>query len=100
MLLHTVMWRFKDAEGKTAAENRELVKQGLLALPQQVEALENIEFFENVVACARNFDAMLRVTVADEAALEAYKTHPAHQKVARYVHEVTTDRAAVDIFLD
>ena len=100
MLIHTVMWKFQDAEGKSAAENREIVKKGLLALPEQVEALAGIEFFENQVVCDRNFDAMLVVRVADEAALEAYKTHPAHRAVAAYVAKVTTARAAVDIFAD
>lgn len=100
MLLHTVMWKFQDAEGKTAEENRAIVKASLLALKDTVDALENIEFFENEVECDRNFDAMLKVTVKDEAALEAYKNHPEHQKVAGYVKKVTVGRAAVDIFTE
>lgn len=98
MLLHTVMWKFcAEAEGKTKAENMEIVKQGLESLPAEVPALQSIRFWKNEVACARNFDAMLEVLVADEAALEAYKTHPAHQAVAAYVAKVTEGRAAVDI---
>lgn len=98
MLIHTVMWRFKDAEGKTREENRDIVGESLLALLGKVEALQNLEFFKNEVVCDRNFDAMLRVTVKDEAALNAYKTHPLHMDVAKYVAKVTDARAAVDIF--
>ena len=44
MLIHTVMWKFTDAEGKTAAENVEIVKTGLEALIGTVEVLKSIEF--------------------------------------------------------
>ena len=36
MLKHIVMWKFKDAEGKTKEENVEIVKNGLEALPPLV----------------------------------------------------------------
>ena len=40
---------------------------------------------------------MLVVRVLNEQALDAYKNHPEHQKVAAYVAKVTCGRAAVDI---
>lgn len=98
MLIHTVMWKFTDAEGKTAAENVEIVKTGLEALIGTVEVLKSIEFFKNEVVCDRNFDAMLVVKVENEADLNAYKEHPAHKAVAAYVKKVTVGRAAVDIY--
>lgn len=98
MLTHTVMWKFADAEGKTKAENMEIVKSGLEALIDKVPALISIAFFKNEVVCDRNFDAMLVVKVANEADLNAYKEHPAHKAVAAYVAKVTTARAAVDIY--
>lgn len=97
MLTHTVMWKFADAEGKTKAENMEIVKSGLEALIDKVPALISITFFKNEVVCDRNFDAMLVVKVANEADLTAFKEHPAHKAVAAYVAKVTTARAAVDI---
>ena len=97
MLVHTVMWKFADAEGKTKAENMEIVKQGLEALVGTVPVLQSIEFFKNEVVCDRNFDEMLVVKVANEADLNAYKNHPVHKAVAAYVAKVTTARAAVDI---
>lgn len=98
MLVHTVMWKFTDAEGKTKAENVEIVKQGLEALVGKVPTLVSIQFFKNEVVCDRNFDAMLVVKVANEADLNAYKEHPAHKAVAAYVAKVTVARAAVDIY--
>ena len=98
MLIHTVMWKFADAEGKTKAENVDIVKDGLEALIGKVPVLQSIEFFKNAVVCDRNFDAMLVVKVENEADLNAYKEHPAHKAVAAYVAKVTTARAAVDIY--
>lgn len=97
MLIHTVMWKFCDAEGKTKAENIEIAKEGLESLITKVPTLQSIEFFKNEVECDRNFDAMLVVRVLNEQALDAYKNHPEHQKVAAYVAKVTCGRAAVDI---
>lgn len=96
MLTHVVMWKFKDAEGKPKAENIDIVKEGLENLLGKVPALRDIRFYKNEVECDRNFDAMLVVKVEDADALEAYKTHPAHQAVAAYVAKVTDGRAAVD----
>lgn len=96
MLTHVVMWKFKDAEGKTKAENIDVVKENLESLLGKVPALQDIRFYKNEVTCDRNFDAMLVVKVENEQALEAYKTHPAHQAVAAYVAKVTDGRAAVD----
>lgn len=98
MLTHVVMWKFKDAEGKTKAENIEIVKEGLENLLGAVSVLEDIRFYKNEVACDRNFDAMLIVKVQDETALDAYKNHPAHRAVATYVAKVTDGRAAADTF--
>ncbi len=96
MLTHVVMWKFKDAEGRTKAENIDIVKEGLEGLLGNVPALKDIRFYKNEVACDRNFDAMLVVKVENAQALESYKTHPAHQAVAAYVAKVTDGRAAVD----
>ena len=96
MLTHVVMWKFKDAEGKPKAENIDIVKEGLESLLGKVPALKSIRFYKNEVECDCNFDAMLVVKAEDEAALEAYKTHPAHQAVAAYVAKVTDGRAVVD----
>lgn len=98
MLQHYVMWKFKAAEGKSKAENIEIVKAGLEALPDRIPEIVSLVFTKNQVVCERNFDAMLLVETKSEAELNAYKNHPAHRKVAEYVAKVTEGRAAVDCF--
>lgn len=98
MIYHNVMWKFKDAEGKTAAQNVDIVKAGLEALPQKISEIKSLSFIKNEVVCDRNFDAMLVVVTENEADLNAYKVHPEHKKVAAYVALVTEGRAAVDYY--
>lgn len=98
MLKHIVMWKFKDAEGKTKDENIEIVKAGLEALPSMVSHIKKLTFLKNQVECDRNFDALLIVETENEEELEMYKVHPEHQKVAAYVAKVTEGRGAVDIY--
>lgn len=97
MLKHIVMWKFKDAEGKTKDENIEIVKKGLEALPEKVSHIKKLTFLKNQVECERNFDALLVVETENEEELEKYKTHPEHKTVASYVAKVTENRGAVDI---
>lgn len=98
MLYHNVMWKFKDAEGKTKAQNVDIVKAGLEALPEKVSEIKSLKFIKNEVVCDRNFDAMLIVVTENEADLQAYKVNPEHKKVAAYVAKVTEGRAAVDYY--
>jgi len=98
MLYHNVMWKFTDAEGKSADENIEIVKNGLTALPPKIPQIKSLTFIKNEVICDRNFDAMLIVVTENEEALNEYKLHPEHQKVASYVKKVTSGRAAVDYY--
>ncbi len=98
MLKHIVMWKFKDAEGKTKDENIEIVKNGLEALPPMISHIKKLTFLKNQVECERNFDALLVVETDNEKELEKYKVHPEHKKVASYVAKVTEGRGAVDIY--
>ncbi len=98
MLKHIVMWKFKDAEGHTKDENREIARNGLESLPPFVSHIKKLTFINNQVECARNFDALLIVETENEEELEKYKNHPEHQKVAQFIAKVTENRGAVDIW--
>lgn len=98
MLKHIVMWKFKDAEGKTKEENVEIVKNGLESLPPLIPHIKKLTFLKNQVKCERNFDALLVVETENAEELEKYKVHPEHKKVAAYVAKVTEGRGAVDIY--
>ena len=96
MLRHVVMWEFKATQEKTKEECVDIAKQGLEALAEKIPALKSIRFIKNEVACDRNLDAMLIVETQNKEALEEYKLHPEHKKVAAFIKECTENRGAVD----
>lgn len=96
MLKHIVMWKFKATQEHTKEECVEIAKKGLEALEEKVPSLNKITFIKNEIACDRNFDALLIVETDDEEALEAYKVHPEHKKVAAFIATCTENRGAVD----
>jgi hypothetical protein len=56
----------------------------------------------SAIACGRPlnstaFDAALTVDVSDEAALEAYREHPAHQPVLQRLREIASKTVVADI---
>ena len=100
MLKHIVMWKFKEeAEGRSKAENLQLVREQLLALQGVVEPLRSIEIGLDVSRTDMSYDMVLVTTFEDAAALHAYQVHPEHVKISQYVSKVRTSRAVVDYCL-
>ena len=97
MLRHIVMWRFKDeAEGRTKQQNMEYIASKLLSLKGVIPEIKNIEIGMNINKGAAAYDMALITEFENEAALEAYQTHPKHVEVSEYVSKVRTDRAVAD----
>ncbi|MEG1835675.1 MAG: Dabb family protein [Oscillospiraceae bacterium] len=96
MLKHIVMWEISEGEGKSKAENIEIVKLGLEALSQIISELKSLEMIKNEIPNGKNYDLMLVATVENEQDLEKYKNHPQHQEIAKYLSKITISRAAID----
>lgn len=100
MIRHIVMWKFKEAEGRTGTEHAAWVKEQLLALPALIPQIREIEVQLDTSGSANNYDAVL-ITVFDNfEALGIYKTHPEHKKISSYVARMAEKRASVDYTLD
>lgn len=95
-LRHVVTWK---VSGDTDAE-RERVKaelrDRLLSLPPQIEAIRSYEVGVNNAGAADNFDVVLISEFDDEAGLETYIHHPVHQEVVAFVRANTVGRSGVD----
>jgi hypothetical protein len=87
------MFQFKE-ENKEA--NLARVKTMLEALPQMIETLCSMEVGIDISRSERSFDLVLVSTFDDQAGLDAYVPHPAHQEVVRVIKEVTTLSKVVD----
>lgn len=93
MLVHIVMFQFKEEnkEGNVAR-----VKAMLEALPGKIESLKSMEVGIDISRSERSFDMVLVSTFDDQAGLDAYAPHPAHQEVVSVIKEVTTLSKVVD----
>jgi len=96
MLVHIVMFQFKeeDKEG-----NLVRVKTMLEALPGKIESLLSMEVGVDISRSERSFDLVLVSTFDDQAGLDAYAPHPAHQEVVSVIKEVTTLSKVVDYII-
>ncbi|MDO9208232.1 MAG: Dabb family protein [Sulfuricurvum sp.] len=93
MLVHIVMFQFKE-ENKEA--NLIRVKEMLEALPSTIESLKSMEVGIDISRSDRSFDLVLISTFEDQAGLNEYVIHPAHQDVVSVIKEVTSLSKVVD----
>ena len=98
MLKHIVCFRLADeAEGKTKAENAQIIKEGLENLVNLIPQLRKIEVGINHPATpASNFDVVLYSEFDSIDDLNTYQEHPEHKKEGANIVKVKTDRVCVD----
>lgn len=95
MVKHIVFWKLQEnAEGKSKQENFQLMKQKLEGLVGIVPGLlsAQVGFNHN----GGEYDVALVSELESKDALEAYRIHPAHKEVQKFVHSVICGRTAVD----
>ena len=97
MLVHIVMWRFKDfACGASKEENLKQMKQlleGLVGVvPQLVSAEVGIDFKHTEMS----YDAVLISKFRSEEDLAAYKVHPAHVEISNFCKSCRESRVVCD----
>ncbi len=93
MLVHIVMFQFKEENKET---NLIRVKEMLEALPTKIETLKSMEVGIDISQSERTFDLVLISTFEDQAGLDLYVPHPAHQEVVSVIKEVTVLSKVVD----
>ncbi len=93
MLVHIVMFQFKDENKKV---NLERVKSMLEALPSKINELKNMEVGIDISKSERSFDLILTSLFENQEGLNAYAVHPAHLEVVRVIKEVTSLSKVVD----
>ncbi|MEX0845351.1 MAG: Dabb family protein [Balneolaceae bacterium] len=99
MIKHVVMWKLKDvAEGKTKAENAEVMKKLLEKLPYKINALQNAEVGINFVDASDEAvcDVVLTTKFNTNDDLKVYAEHPDHLQVVKFIKKVVSERRVVD----
>lgn len=93
MLVHIVLFQFKE---ENKVENLARVKAMLEALPSQIDTLKSMEVGIDISRSERSLDLSLLSIFDDQAGLDAYVSHPAHQEVVSLIKEVTVLSKVVD----
>ncbi len=93
MIRHIVMWKLRP---ENARENAQEIKRRLESLSGAVPELLSCEVGINGGGDRNAFDLVLTADFADFDALERYRVHPEHRKVAEFVRAVAVGRSAVD----
>jgi len=97
MIKHIVMFKLKDAEGRSECENAVEAQKRFNNVIANVKELKKGEVVINskdapesnyTIALICDFD-----TIDD---LNAYQVHPAHLEFGKFIGTVKTDRACID----
>lgn len=97
MIKHIVMFKLKEADGKTEYENALEAKKRFDNIIAEVKELKKGEVVINSKdAPESNYTIALICEFDDIAALNAYQVHPAHVEFGRFIGTVKTDRACID----
>lgn len=101
VLRHIVMWKFlPEAEGKSREENMKIVEERLKSLVGIVPTLLKLEIGIDECHTQASYDMALICTHHDVQGMKAYREHPAHVEVMKYIHKVISDRVTSDIFVE
>ena len=97
MIRHIVMFTLSATDAAQRESDIAEVRARLDALVGVVPGLRSISFEPDLgLIEAGHWDAALVSEHDDNAALEAYQAHPAHQEAGAFIRTVTGDRATVD----
>ena len=98
MIKHIVFFGLAEsAEGKSKAENAEIIKTELENLKNLIPEIKSIEVGINCPNAPKtNYDIALYSEFENFDTLNVYQEHPDHKKIAAYIGKVRISRAAVD----
>jgi hypothetical protein len=91
------MWKFTDScDGLNKEEIMDKITGLFTALKATIPEIRYMSVERDVLHSERSFD-MIYITEFDSLdALEAYRVHPEHVKVAQYIGRVRTAQAVTD----
>ena len=98
MIRHIVWWTLKpEAEGRSAAENAELMKKAVRGLVGKIPGLLSVDISGTVLGSSTMpAELVLHSTHTDEEALKAYAVHPLHLECGKLMKAVAESRQALD----
>jgi len=97
MIRHCVWWTLQDqAEGNSAAENAQLMKEGLEGL-RGLSGLKELEVAVKFLPTTTEAVQIILFTTHDDGAgLRTFRTEPAHLEVVEFISKVVSSRKCID----
>ncbi len=93
MLIHIALFQWKAG---TSQETIEQILGEVKALKEKVPGLIDIHCGENFSKWADGFTHAVVVLATDQSSLDAYRTHPDHEKVAQEIEQMEEKSLGVD----
>ena len=93
MIVHIVMFQFKEEDKKNNLFKAKQMLEDLVAL---IDPLISMEVGNDFSQTDRAFDLSLYSTFASKEDLSTYANHPEHLKVVSFIKEVTSLSRVVD----
>lgn len=89
MIIHITMAKYKNfAAGRTKEENMERAKQLTERLVERIPTIQKIEVGLNILHFPSDFDVVARSEYTNLDNYHATITHPAHDELVSFLHEV------------
>jgi hypothetical protein len=79
---------YDEADGRSKAENVQLVATMLRALPAQIETIKSFEVGINQLDSPRAYDLSILADYDNWEDLDLYTKHPAHVAVVEFLNKV------------
>ena len=92
MITHIVMIKFKPEHQADIPA----VREKLLALPAQIDAIRHYEVGLDVIRSERAWDLVIFSKFDSLETLEIYDKHPAHMEAVAFLRPLRSDIASVD----
>lgn len=99
MIRHIVLFKLAADDETQRRDDAHSIAVQLEALETQIAGIQSIRVDRDLGLVEGHWDIALVSEHDDNAALEAYQAHPAHQEVAAFIASVVSDRAVVDYSL-
>ncbi len=96
MIKHIVMWNVRGETPQQKAEGIARLKHSFESLRDRVPGLLHLEIGVDSSRIDYACDVVLYTEFADQAALDAYATHPEHLRVKRELGDLRVARHQVD----
>ena len=96
MIRHVMMWRIKDAAGRSKQENIALCVAALAEMRAAIPDVLSLEVGHNFAQVDNAYDLLVAVEFADRAAFDHFLEHPAHHRVGEVVAPLRDAVGVVD----